>query len=500
MKTIIVARVSTEEQKNEGSSLPAQLARLEAYCARNKFEVINTFSFDESAYKTKRDEFDKIIDAISKQKEKIAVCFDKVDRLSRNVFDKRVGLLFEKALRGEIEIHFVSDGQILNESIGAAEKFHFQINLGLAKYFSDAISDSVKRAHEQMVRDGRITGRPPMGYISIKVSEDKRDIVPDPTRAHLIRRAFELYASGNYSIETLQKKLIPEGLTNLNGKPIATSILERILKNPFYHGVMQRNNGKEYPHRYKTIISQNLFLQCQDVFMGRRKAPTKLAGKAFIFQGLLICASCGCRYTPEIHKGRFVYYSCTNGRKLCKRVYVNENDLLAPIVENLKMLSKLSDGQIERITDELRKNHESKTLYHTQAIEGLQKLYNEAQIRIDSLLDLLIDGKIDKEIYDKKQQELKKRQYDIGIQLEDYTKADESYHIAANMVLSLAKRAQEVFESSEPAEKRVFLNYLLQNPTVNGKNLSYALRSPFNAILELTTQPTRGAYRDSNPD
>ncbi len=55
--------------------------------------MLKEFSFDESAYKTKRDDFDKILDYVIEQKEKVAVCFDKVDRLSRNIFDKRVSTL-----------------------------------------------------------------------------------------------------------------------------------------------------------------------------------------------------------------------------------------------------------------------------------------------------------------------------------------------------------------------------------------------------------------------
>ena len=65
MKAVILARVSTEEQKDAGNSLPAQIDRIEAYCKRKEFVVAVTFSFDESAYKTKRDEFDKIIDCIN---------------------------------------------------------------------------------------------------------------------------------------------------------------------------------------------------------------------------------------------------------------------------------------------------------------------------------------------------------------------------------------------------------------------------------------------------
>src|SRR3989344_1690630 len=98
MKAIILARVSTEEQKEAGNSLPAQLSRMQDYCERNGYTVVKTYSFDESAYKAKRDEFDKILEDINASKEKIAICFDKVDRLSRNIFDKRVALLYEKAL------------------------------------------------------------------------------------------------------------------------------------------------------------------------------------------------------------------------------------------------------------------------------------------------------------------------------------------------------------------------------------------------------------------
>ena len=107
---------------------------------------MKSFSFDESAYKTKRNDFDNILDYVIEQKEKVAVCFDKVDRLSRNIFDKRVSLLYEKALKDEVEVHFVSDGQIINSQLSAVEKFNFSISLGLAKYYSDAISDNVKRA------------------------------------------------------------------------------------------------------------------------------------------------------------------------------------------------------------------------------------------------------------------------------------------------------------------------------------------------------------------
>ncbi len=177
MKAILVARVSTEEQKDAGNSLPAQEHRIKQYFERKDYPIVKRFSFDESAFKDKRDDFDKVIAFIADYKEPVAVGFDKVDRLSRNVFDKRVADLYEQAIDGKIELHFVSDGQIIHKNISAVEKFQFGINLGLAKYYSDAIGDAVKRAIEQKLRVGEWPGRAPYGYENYRVSEDKTEII-----------------------------------------------------------------------------------------------------------------------------------------------------------------------------------------------------------------------------------------------------------------------------------------------------------------------------------
>ena len=79
MKAILIARVSTEEQKEAGNSLPAQEARLKKHCQNKGFEVLKMCSFDESAYKEQRNKFDSIIDFILEQKEKVfraLFCYD----------------------------------------------------------------------------------------------------------------------------------------------------------------------------------------------------------------------------------------------------------------------------------------------------------------------------------------------------------------------------------------------------------------------------------------
>jgi len=54
---------------------------------------------------------------------------------------------------------------------------------------------------------------------------------------------------------------------------------------------------------------------------------------------------------------------------------------------------------------------------------------------------------------------------------------------------SLSQRMGEIFESSEVAEKRAILNFVLQNPVVNDKKLEFTLRKPFDLVLQLADNP-----------
>ena len=66
-------------------------------------------------------------------------------------------------------------------------------------------------------------------------------------------------------------------------------------------------------------------------------------------------------------------------------------------------------------------------------------------------------------------------------------KADHRYHTHVGTVLDLSRRMGEIFESSEPGEKRVISRFLLQNPVVGEKTLGFDLRSSFNFVHELTS-------------
>ncbi len=484
MKAIILARVSTEEQKEAGNSLPAQIERLKRYCKQKGFEIAKVFSLDESAYKTKRDDFDRALDYLKSTKEKIVVCFDKVDRFSRNIFDKRVSSLYDLAMEDKIELHFASENLVITPNISAAEKFHFGINLGLAKYYSDAISDNVKRVFENKIKNGEWLSKAPMGYINIEDKNGNKDIIPNSTKAHFVVKIFEMYATDNSSMRIIRDEMEKLGLKSdtKNPQPVSVSRIERILINPFYYGTM-KIKGKLYPHKYQPLISKELFDKVQQVRAGYHKKPFKYASKPFALRGMIKCADCGCTITPEIHKGRYIYYRCTNYKRIQdKKIYIREEDLLTPICEILKNI-RLTDKKIEEITEDLRKTNEAKNQFHKQSLSVLRNEYDKIEKRISNMADDRFDGSITRNMFDKKLKEYKEKQAGLEEEMTRYTQADENFYLTANMVLNLAKRAYEIFESSEVAEKRQLLNFLLQNLELKGRKLTFNLKTPFDTVL-----------------
>ncbi len=495
MKAINVSRVSTEEQKEAGNSLPAQIERINKYCKNKSFEIIKSFSFDESAYKDKRDEFDKFLDYVEElvKKEKIAVCFDKVDRLSRSVFDKRVARLYELAMAGKIELHFVSDNQVIKGELSATEKGGFGMSLVMASYYSNAISDNVKRAFEQKRRSGEWTGPVCLGYLNISLNEEKRlrkDIIIDPERGHLILKMFELYSTGLYSLETLRLKMTELGLRTLKGNILTKSGVDNIIRNSFYCGIAISRKYGAYPHNYPRLITKDLFDRCKEIQIGRFNNIHKEVSKDFIFKGLLKCQNCGCAITAEQHEGKPIYYSCTNGKHICKRLYINEKDLLKPIYEVLERFESITEEVANDLVSELRKNTESEIVYHKAQINRIRINYDNLLAKQERLLEAFLDQSITKSIYDKKHEEQQDQIQTLEIEMSEHNKADYDYQTTVATVLSVARRAKSIFEnSSEVAGKRAFLSMILQNPVINEKKLVFTIASPFNLVLELADRP-----------
>jgi site-specific DNA recombinase len=487
MKSIIVSRVSTEEQKEAGNSLPAQTHRIEQYFKRKDYSVVKKFSFDESAYKEKRDDFDDIIEFIKQQKEPIAVGFDKVDRFSRDIFDKRVSYLYELAIEGKIELHFVSDGQVIDKNISAVEKFQFGINLGLAKYYSDAISDNVKRAQEQKLRKGEWPARAPYGYENYNIDSDKTEIRVNEFQAGIVKKVFEQYSTGAYSMNTIRTKLKDE-----HDIKWSKGYIDHILKNTFYYGIMEWNkktNPKQYPHKYPPIITKQLFDTVQLVKSGHNKKKFKYQSKTkSIYQGLIRCHDCGCSITPDPKKG-IKYYHCTqyHGKHGAKNI--TEEDITEQLSKLFDKI-RVPDDVIENILSDLQMLHEGKIQFKNEQEAQLLKEHATYQKMRDKNYESFLKQRITDDDYDRYDTNFRDKLAEIDTRLSMLQDADDQYFISAKYILEISKKAKSLFESSKVEHKRQIINLVLSNLTLDGKKLRYDAVKPFDVILNCADSQT----------
>src|SRR5439155_27011022 len=93
-----------------------------------------------------------------------------------------------------------------------------------------------------------------------------RVIYPDPERAPLVRKAYELHATGTFTIDRLKEAVNEIGLTNRSGKPLSRPQFHRMLQNPIYCGILRYGN-ESYEAKHEPIVPKDLFDAVQDVMV-----------------------------------------------------------------------------------------------------------------------------------------------------------------------------------------------------------------------------------------
>ena len=103
------------------------------------------------------------------------------------------------------------------------------IAFGQSKYYVDALSENIKRGIRLKLSKGIWPQWTPIGYINDRKT---RTIIKDKGKAPFIKRIFELYATGNYSLNEIRGRINSLGITGRRDKPLSSSQYQHVLKNP----------------------------------------------------------------------------------------------------------------------------------------------------------------------------------------------------------------------------------------------------------------------------
>lgn len=233
-KAVIYARVSSREQEKEGYSIPAQIELLKEYAQKQNLQIVQEFTDSETAKQAGRTNFNAMLQFLKKNKDVKIILVEKTDRLYRNFKDY---VLIDES---EYAIHLVKENTILSRDSRSHEKFVHGIKVLMAKNYIDNLSEEVRKGLHQKAEQGYYPAKPPYGYKKV----DKKFSIIDPEKAPFLKRAFELYAKGDKSLETVCEMLYQEGFIYKQNCPkISKPQLDHLLKNLFYTGSF-KYNGK----------------------------------------------------------------------------------------------------------------------------------------------------------------------------------------------------------------------------------------------------------------
>lgn len=487
IKAVIYARVSSREQEREGYSIPAQLQLLKEYASKNNIVVVGEYTDAETAKKSGRTNYNEMLKFLKAHKDVKTILVEKTDRLYRNFKD------FVQLEDYDLEVHLVKEGTILSENSKSHEKFIHGIKVLMAKNYIDNLSEEVKKGQKQKAEQGEYPAKPPYGYIRL----NNKTIAIDEKPALFVKKAYELFAEGDISLDKLRNKLVKEGVLYKSDKPlIGKSHLEKILKNVFYTGDFDFA-GKRYVGTHEPLITKELYYRTQEAFKKDNK-PQYQNEHNFAFAGMLTCGVCGCSITAEIKKGKYVYYHCTNGKGICNQKYnIREEDLEKQFLEVVNKIHTTKEQQ-NWITEALKQSNTEKDEFQKEKIEQLQMQNKKLSERINKIYIDKLDGTISADFWLQKHNEWNAQLLHNQEIIKAHAIANKNYIEAGIRILELTGQARDMYLSKPISEKSKFLKILLSNSTLVGGKLSYTYKKPFDIFAEgLSCTKTLGR-KDSN--
>jgi site-specific DNA recombinase len=499
-KAVILARVSTKRQQDEGLSLDNQLETLRSYANQRGLKLADReFVFSESADHKIRKRFDEFVAYVLQHKDIGVVLSYRVDRATRNYRDAVV--MDDLRLNQGLELHFVNDRLVLTQDSIGRDIQDWDLKVFLAKQYLNRLKEDAVISARFKISNHQWFGKAPIGYINVAGVNGKRTIIVDDEKASLVTTMFKYYSTGKYSLRTLIDEMRRLGLTVNTSleKTRSNGYAEHILKNPFYYGMMSFK-GELHRHEYETLITKELFDKVQVILIGRSVKHTQLyATKPFALRGVVTCHNCGCAISCYEKKGKYVYCRCTKQKGTCLQKQVNETLILKQVEELFKDLT-IPKEEAERIAQVLKESNKDQSNFYTRNISALQRQLITIKQRQDRLLDMHIDGRITMEIYDTKQLGLEKEKDETAQRISKLVEADKDYFVTALQIISLTTKAYSLFMSSTPEQKNRLLKMVLANCTLDDEKVRYEVQKPFAYLLPYTKRQLWLPGMDSNHD
>lgn len=474
---IAYQRVSDPRQEKEGHSIPAQKEANGKYVASRGGVIHQDYTESSSATQGDRDKFLELLSFVKKSKKPVSLVVEKTDRLHRTWEDYSI---IQKLIQtGKLEVHFSRDSRVVNQDSPPESILHTMFDMVFAAYYPINLSREIKKGLRQRLLKGEWPHKPPPGYKHVDGL-----VVPDPETRDYIAYAFELYATGVFSLEGLRKALYDEGYFYKPHLPkLQKAQLGKVLTNPFYIGRMEWK-GETYDGKHEHLVSVETWIRAQEA--GRKgNKPVQYNKRVFRYGQLLKCGACGSQVVAEIKKGgKYVYYRCGNNAKRqgCEQGYINEtllDEQFNGLIQSIRMPTEFEQEIRREILEAARLNENTLADETNKIAREINRKRSQKKQAYQDRLDGLIDAETYREIADENDIQI------LGLEerLSKIKRVDNDFYSLADAWFELPKILAGKWSTASDEKRKKMLFFLGSNYTLLDKELSWTLKEPFASMV-----------------
>jgi len=478
MKVAAYIRVSTEEQAQEGYSIPAQRSRLEAYADSQGWQIVRWYIDEgESAKDLNRTDLKRMLDALEQNIFDCVLVY-RLDRLTRSVLD--LYKLLEKFEQHNVKFKSATEVYDTTTAIG---RLFITLVAALAQWERENLGERVRMGMQEKAKEGKWTvSIPPMGYIS-----NEGVLSVNPSEAAVVKEIYSLYLSGMGMLK-IARNLNDRRIFPRSGKPWTFSSIQYILKNPIYVGTTRYNyrvNRDQYfevENAVPPIVTEEEFNLVQQMIDNRRQVHPRQATSRYLFSKLLKCARCGSTLigkSNQTRRGDKVYYShnyyCPNRRRsVCDLPMINENFM------EVKFIEMMEHWDFTQEANEIMQNETAAAVEDTEgAIKELEAELKEIEKRRDKWQYAWANDIISMEDFKKRMNEENEKEKLIQKELSELAVPD----IQDNdeNIISLWKDLKLNWQHMDRKAKKQFVLIAVKKITVDKVS---AIKSPDSIVIK----------------
>lgn len=432
---VAYARFSSNNQREE--SIDAQLRAIREYCEKENIELIAEFTDEAVSGKTDdREDFQNMINQLLKEHLQVDyVLVHKFNRFARSKFDSA---LYKKKLK-DVGIRVVSVTQKIDDTPEGELLEGFLETID--QYYSANLAVEVRKG----LRENALKGRHNGGRKLLGLSVDENGYYYANDDAWIVRRIFQEYADGVPKAE-ICRRLNEDGLRNQYGRTFNTRHIYDMIRNEKYIGVYEYTITAKEIIRLEDVIRDpiidfDLWEKVKSVRTQPNKKKYRERKRYYHLTGKTVCLECGMPISGAGAKKQkngdlYSYYKCTGKVKHkngCTNTSLNkewfEGSVLKAVVSTV-----FNDSMIDEIASLAYAELEASRKKPKNSMEQLKSKLAAINAKQAKLMDLYLDGNMDKAMLHERSEDLLQQKNAIENEIETNKAIERSNSINKNYI------------------------------------------------------------------